>query len=326
MVVVVIGIIVFISVYVLFNRLFAGRYAAETEHMRHVLEQVRQETHRSQAQRDQFDETLAILKADINDSASLKTLSLIPFVGKDFVLKAIRAGRQHKAGSYLVMILGLFVVGNMAVLIAALDPLWHIAACLFPFWWCNKRLKVAIRKRNDKFIDMFPDVLDMIVRSVKSGFPINSAITMVAENMEEPVRGEFRQLADELALGRTLNEALQRLATRVDEQDIRFFVVVLRVQQETGGGLAEIISNLSNIIRKRKQLRHKIRAMTSEGRATGIILGAVPIVLFGALLLVAPDHLDPLFSTTMGNIMSGVIIALIIGSNLIVRRMVQIDI
>ena len=104
---------------------------------------------------------------------------------------------------------------------------------------------------------MFPDVLDMIVRSVKSGFPLNTAIKLIAENMEPPVSTEFQQVSDEVALGRPLNHSLARLAERIPEQDIKFFVVVLNVQQETGGNLAEVIGNLSGIIRKRKHLRMK---------------------------------------------------------------------
>ena len=197
------------------------------------------------------------------------------------------------------------------------------AAVFFVFRWYFKN---RIRKRNDAFINQFPDALDMIVRSVRSGFPVNTALRMIAENTEPPVSTEFKQVVDEIAFGRSLSDALQRLANRIDEADIQFFVVVLNVQQEAGGNLAEVIGNLSNIIRKRKQLRLKIKAMTSEARATGWVLGAIPIVLFLIIWKISPQHMEPLFNTTAGNICLATAIGLVLTAGVIVRQMVRIDI
>ena len=166
----------------------------------------------------------------------------------------------------------------------------------------------------------------MIVRSVRSGHPLNSAMRMIAENMDNPVKEEFKQVVDEVSYGRSLPEALNRLAQRIDEPDLNFFVVVLSVQQETGGSLAEVLSNLSSIIRKRRQLRLKIRALTSEGRATSYVLGGLPVVEFIALYFVTPAYLDPLFDTIQGNVILGVAAGLILIAMWIVRAMVNIDI
>ena len=173
---------------------------------------------------------------------------------------------------------------------------------------------------------MFPDAVDLIVRSVRSGHPINTAMRMITENMDSPIRDEFRQVTDEVSYGRTLPEALKRMSARIALQDVDFFVVVLSVQQETGGSLTEVLTNLSTIIRKRKQLRAKIRAMTSEGRATSYILGAIPVVEFGALYVITPSYLDPLFTTMTGNIILGAAIGLIITSQYVIRIMINIDI
>jgi tight adherence protein B len=149
---------------------------------------------------------------------------------------------------------------------------------------------------------------------------------MLAENAEDPVRAEFRQVTDEIALGRTLAQALSRLAARINEPDIRFFVVVLTVQQETGGNLAEIVSNLSNIIRKRKQIRHKIHAMTSEGRATGYVLGALPVVVFLALYFIQPGYLEPFFHDPLGQKFFAGAIALIVSCYFVIKQMINVDI
>ncbi len=320
-----IAIVVGIAAYLIFSKVFAGRYAANTAHNRHVLSQIMEENENLGVKRSEADEALEILKAELDDSPILKFLSVLPF-GKNIVVKIVKAGRQDSATTFIVMILGLILVGLWAISHYALHPGFIVAAFIVPIWLGNKILQSAIEKRRRQFIDMFPDVLDMIVRSVKSGFPINSAFKMVVENMEDPVKSEFRQVSDELALGRPLNEALSRLMTRVDEQDVRFFVVVLKIQQETGGNLAEIVGNLSNIIRKRKQLRQKIRAMTSEGRTTGYILAAIPIVMFGVLLYMSPDHLEPLFNTSSGNIVLAIAGGLVVLSQIIVRKMINIDI
>lgn len=222
------------------------------------------------------------------------------------------------AGSFLVT-LGALVfmdVGILSLLLAVL------LAYYIPYRHCRKR----IRARDRKFIDQFPDALDMIVRSVRSGFPLSVALQMLAENAESPVKDEFRQVADEVALGRTLPQALARMATRINQPDIRFFVVVLSVQQETGGNLAEIIGNLSNIIRKRKQLRHKIRAMTSEGRATAWILGLLPVLVFCALFFLQREYVSTFWTDPMGMLLFGIAATLIATCVVVINKMVDIDI
>ena len=199
-------------------------------------------------------------------------------------------------------------------------------ALIIGYYLPYKNCLSKVRKRNKLFIDQFPDALDTIVRSVRSGFPLSVALQMLAQNTDEPVRGEFRQVADEIALGRNLNQALARLSTRINEPDIRFFTVVLSVQQETGGNLAEIVGNLSNVIRKRKQLRHKIHALTSEGRMTGWVLGMLPVLVFVALYFVQPGYLQPLFIDPLGNILLGTVVALMTVCFFVVRSMVNVEI
>lgn len=250
--------------------------------------------------------------------------------GSPIMRPIYEAGLQAGYGNRLIVLvwimLGAFVgaaalatmagFGWQSYLIAA------IAAYFVPYRHCLKR----VRQRNRKFIDQFPDALDMIVRSVRSGFPLSVALQMLAENTENPVKEEFRQVTDEIALGRSLPQALNRLASRINQPDIRFFVVVLSVQQETGGNLAEIISNLSNIIRKRKQLRHKIKAMTSEGRATAWVLGLLPVFVFCTLYVLQPSYLSAFWTDPLGMTLFATAVGMVGACVVVVNQMINVEI
>ena len=237
----------------------------------------------------------------------------------------LQAGFQQDIRRLLLLLIFVTAV----ILFASLLMGWLIIAILSPalgYYFVYSYCKRKIKRRNNDFINRFPDALDMIVRSVRSGFPLSTALQMLSENAEEPIKSEFRQVVDDLALGRSLTEALARLALRINEPDIRFFVVVLSVQQETGGNLSEIVNNLSGVIRKRKQLRMKIKAMTSEGRATGLILGALPVIVFGALSYVSPGYLEPFFNDSLGRILFMAVFGLLFTCFIVVKQMIKIDI
>lgn len=260
-----------------------------------------------------------------SESVLIRTVFGLPFMRPLYEL-GIQAGYQQDI-TRLFLYVVMWSVGLLILAVVTGNTLLGILFALpAGYYIMYRQCKRRIRKRNNDFINKFPDALDMIVRSVRSGFPLSTALQMLAENAEEPVRGEFRQVVDDLALGRTLTEALARLATRINEPDIRFFVVVLSVQQETGGNLSEIVSNLSGVIRKRKHLRLKIRAMTSEGKATGWVLGGLPVFVFVALSLIAPEYIQPFFTDSLGNILLGVVCALLGICFVVVKQMINIDI
>lgn len=238
----------------------------------------------------------------------------------------VKAGMQKDASSVILMMVGLLFGSSGLLFYFGLGIVSVLFAPFLAFFLTRFYLKRKIQKRNDAFIDLFPDVLDMFVRCIRSGFPVSAAFKMVAENMEAPVGPEFEQIVQELSLGRTVSESLTRLSQRIDEQDIRFFVVVIKVQQETGGNLSEIVSNLSNVIRKRKQLRMKIKAMTSEGRATAYILGALPVAIFAILYVMRKEYLEPLWTTPLGMTLFGTSIGLIVLCMFIINQMIKIDI
>ncbi|MCC7260681.1 MAG: type II secretion system F family protein [Alphaproteobacteria bacterium] len=253
-------------------------------------------------------------------------LRRIPGVENTYSL-LVKAGLQHGFGKYLLGVLvltgALMFVFNLFFEAGTGSIIVDIPLAIM---LSRKYLHRRIEKRNDMFIDRFPDAVDMIVRSVRSGHPLNAALRMIAENTEPPISTEFRQVVDEIAYGRSQTEALIRLSNRIDQPDVSFFVVILGVQQETGGNLAEVLSNLSNILRKRKQMRLKIRALTSEGRMTAYILGSLPPLLVAVLHLVSPGYLIPLFHTLPGKFILGIAISMVLLAVWIVGKMIKIDI
>lgn len=288
-------------------------------HVRDALDKIYEENRSNDEQR-------SILRDQLNDEQPIVRLLFGSAIMRPVYLVGLQAGYQSNFMQLFLMMVGAFAI-TLGILYwtgfgLGAVPLALIVAYLIPYRHCRQK----IAKRNHKFLDQFPDALDMIVRSVKSGFPLSVALQMLAENTENPVKEEFRQVVDDIALGRSLQQALQRLSTRINQPDIRFFVVVLSVQQETGGNLAEIIGNLSNIIRKRKQLRHKIHAMTSEGRATAWVLSLLPVAMFLVLYVMQRSYIEPLWTDPLGMMMFGGAISLIVICALVVKQMVNVDI
>lgn len=155
-------------------------------------------------------------------------------------------------------------------------------------------------RRRKKMQEQFPVALDIFVRALRSGHPVGSAISLAAQEMTDPIGSEFGLVYDEISYGADLTEALDDLAERWDMDDIRMFVVSLSVQNETGGNLAEILDNLSTVIRERASLYLKVRALSSEGRMTGWLLTALPVFTFVSLFSMNPAFYlgvagDPIF-------------------------------
>lgn len=159
---------------------------------------------------------------------------------------------------------------------------------------------MLIKKRLKKFTNLFPDSIDLIVRGLKSGLPVQEGVKVVASEMEDPVGVEFREINDSLKLGATIEDAMWEAAKRLDTPEFKFFVISLTIQKETGGNLTETLENLSDILRKRRQMRLKIKAMSSEARASALIIGALPFVMFAVLYTLNPGYVGQLFDENRG--------------------------
>jgi tight adherence protein B len=183
-----------------------------------------------------------------------------------------------------------------------------------------------IRRRLKRFTTLFPEAIDLIVRGLKSGLPVPESVKIVGSEMPDPIGVEFRRIADSFGLGLTLDQALAGAAKRIDTAEFKFFVISLSVQRETGGNLTETLENLSNILRRRKQMRLKIRALSSEARASAYIIGALPFIMFALLAWVNPDYVLMLVNDSRGEVMLAAALGSLMSGILIMLKMAKFDI
>lgn len=183
-----------------------------------------------------------------------------------------------------------------------------------------------IKKRLDKFTKLFPEAIDLIVRGLKSGLPITESIANVGQEIDDPIGIEFRRIADGVRLGKAIEESLADAADRLDTAEFKFFVISIGVQKETGGNLADTLENLSDILRRRLQMKLKIKAMSSEARASAIIIGSLPFLLFGVLMFMNYGYVSVLFTDPRGMLMGGAgLVAMGLGL-FVINRMIQFEI
>ena len=153
-----------------------------------------------------------------------------------------------------------------------------------------------ITRRIAKFTVNFPDAIELMVRGLRSGLPITETLGIVAAELQGPVGVEFRGVSDKMKIGRTMEAALQETADRLGTAEMQFFVITLAIQRETGGNLAETLSNLADVLRKRAQMKLKIRAMSSESKASAYIVGSLPFIVFALVYMSNPAYLGAFFT------------------------------
>ena len=167
-------------------------------------------------------------------------------------------------------------------------------------------LRLAQSRFQNRFLDSFPDALDLVGRAVKAGLPVVDAMEVAAQEIPAPVGSEFRQALDQMRIGTEIEQALQSTADRIRVTDFRFFAAAITLQRRTGGSLAETLANLSSIIRRRKEIRLKARALTAEAKASVMVLSVLPWVVGAGLFLINRDLMSILFADQRGRFMLGV--------------------
>lgn len=159
------------------------------------------------------------------------------------------------------------------------------------------------KRRQKKFTHDFANALDVIIRSVRSGLPIFEALKVVANDFHEPVSGEFKRLLDGVGMGLSLTAAMERMYENMPTVEVGFFAVVMSIQQQSGGNLAEALGNLAAVLRDRRRLEDKIKSLSSEAKSTAAIIGSLPVAVAGLLYLTSPNYIMPLFQTKPGNLL-----------------------
>jgi tight adherence protein B len=221
------------------------------------------------------------------------------------------------AGAVSVVTFGVTLIFRSDILEACLA--WLFSATVLPLFF----LRFLRSRRQKKFAAQFPDSLDIIVRSLRAGHPVPIAVNMVGREMGDPIGTEFGIVTDEVTYGADLETAMRNLYARIGSDDLPLFVTAVAIQGSTGGNLGEILQNLSGVIRDRFKMRRKIRALAAEGRASAMILSALPIGMFIIIQFIAPDFYGAVWHEHLTKLLlTGASIWMGIG-NIIMFRMVN---
>ncbi|MFY8144049.1 MAG: type II secretion system F family protein [Caulobacter sp.] len=199
-------------------------------------------------------------------------------------------------------VLGLFVA--MIILLLGQSPLVALGAGFaagagLPRWV----LGFLIKGRTQKFTEAFADAVDIIVRGIKSGLPVHDCLKIIGKECPEPLAGEFRILTENVAMGVPMDAALEKMYERMPTNELRFFSIVLAIQQKTGGNLAEALSNLSTVLRARKLMKEKIKALSAEAVASAFIIGCLPPGVVTLISVTSPAYMAPMFTDPRGHLM-----------------------
>jgi tight adherence protein B len=173
------------------------------------------------------------------------------------------------------------------------------AACGVPLWL----LSFLKKRRERRFLDGFPDAVDVIVRGIKTGLPLLDNLKIISAEAREPIKSEFRSIVETQTIGMPLGEACAKLYERMPLPEANFFGIVISIQQKAGGNLSEALGNLSRVLRDRKKMKAKIQAMSMEAKASAAIIGALPIAVGGLVYLTSPDYIALLWTTDLGRVL-----------------------
>lgn len=184
-------------------------------------------------------------------------------------------------------------------------PIAFLAGFAGAFGLPRWALTYVTKRRQKRFLKEFPAAIDIIVRGVKSGLPLGDCIRIVASEAQEPIKQEFRTIMETQAIGMPLGEAVDRLYERVGVPEANFFAIVISIQSQSGGNLSEALGNLARVLRERAKMAAKIQAMSMEAKASGVIIGSLPIAVAGLVYLMSPDYLRPLWTTNLGLVLLG---------------------
>ncbi|WP_099867158.1 type II secretion system F family protein [Pararhizobium haloflavum] len=190
------------------------------------------------------------------------------------------------AGMPLLLCLGVFFVAAFGI------PRWVVA------YLRSKRMKA--------FLNEFPNALDVMVRSIKSGLPLNDSIRLIAAEAQEPVKSEFRRIVEAQQLGMSVPEACTRLHQGIPLPEASFFAIVIAIQAQAGGNLSEALGNLSRVLRDRRKMKAKVQALSMEAKASAVIIGALPFIVAVLVYLTSPDYMTVLFTDPRGQFILGV--------------------
>lgn len=239
-----------------------------------------------------------------------------------------RSGWHLKVGDYLLISTGLWLVSALLLWLTLGYSIVInlLAGFTIGFGLPHVIIGRQIAKRTKKFATLLPEALDLIVRGVRSGLPVTETMKTIAEEIADPVGIEFQRISDQMKIGVSMDEAMWATAKRLQIPEFNFLVISMSIQQETGGNLAEILENLSNMVRRREQMRLKVKAMSSEARASAMIIGSLPFIMCAIISFINPRYMSTLFVDPRGWIMIAIGLTSMTIGMFIMAKMVRFEI
>jgi len=280
-----------------------------------------------QASERQSSEELALLRDEL--------LSEIPALNRMLQRSPSISRLQHflnqadvkiRAGKFLMFTAGSGALLALAVLFLTDTPLYAGIALVMGLFIPYFYVSFQRTRRFQKFEELFPEAIDTLARAVRAGHAFTTALELIANEMAEPVSTEFRKLFEEQKFGLPLRDALLNFAERMPIVDVKFFVTAVMLQRETGGNLAEILDNLSYVIRERFKILRQVRVYTAQGRLTMMLLMALPPIVVVVMMVMNPDFIKPLFYDKMGHAMIVAGVTLQTLGYLVIRKIIRIQV
>jgi len=237
-------------------------------------------------------------------------------------MQAAGLGQNVKMFWIISGVLGVFV--TLLILLFGQSPLIALGAGFaagagLPRWV----LGTLAKSRTAKFTAAFSDAIDVIVRGIKSGLPVHDCLKIIGKESPEPLAGEFRMLTENIAMGVPMDAALEKMYERMPTSELRFFSIVLAIQQKTGGNLAEALGNLSTVLRARKLMKEKIKALSAEAVASAAIIGSLPPGVVTLISVTSPSYMQPMFTDPRGHLMLLVGVVWMSLGIFVMRRMIN---
>jgi tight adherence protein B len=242
---------------------------------------------------------------------------------------AMRIARAGHSWTKQQFIIGSSALGLVAFVIAFVlgGGLLTAAALAFaagvgvPLWG----LSFLRKRRERRFLDGFPDAVDVIVRGIKAGLPLIDSMRVIAADSPEPIRGEFRTIIETQTIGMPLGEACGKMYERIPLPEANFFGIVVTIQQQAGGNLSEALGNLSRVLRDRKRMQAKIKAMSMEAKASAVIIGALPVLVMLLVYVTSPDYISLLWLKPLGRVMLAASAIWMAAGIFVMKKMINFD-
>ena len=245
------------------------------------------------SRREQVEETLKEIDVKAQKSKSLPLAT-----------KISQAGLSWSKNQFWMISAGLGLFGFLAVFLLTRSPIPALAIGFAAAFGVPRWLLSFLKKRREKkFLNNFPDGVDVIVRGIKAGLPLLDSLKIVAADAQEPIKSEFKAIVETQTIGMPIGEACAKLYERMPVPEANFFGIVVSIQQKAGGNLSEALGNLSRVLRDRKKMKAKIQAMSMEAKASATIIGSLPICVGALVWLTSPDYIELLWTTDLGRFM-----------------------